>query len=366
MSRAGGSDQSRVTVLLSIRLGAELAGRVAAADPRLEVLYEPDLLPPRRYPADHRGDPEFRRVAAGEARWRELLGRAEVLYGIPGDPAAGVPADSPKALAALVAGCPRLRWIQATSAGAGEQVQAAGLGPEELARVAVTTASGVHAVPLAEFCVLGLLAVAKDVPGLVADQRSRTWPAVRRPTRELRGETLFILGLGGIGLEVARLAKALGMRTVGFRRTVTEPQPFTDEVHSAGELAGMIDRADALVITLPATPETRGLVDAGTIARMRPGLILVNVGRGAVVDEEALVEALRERRIAGAVLDVFAKEPLPRSSLLWELPNVLVSPHSAALSPHEDERIVELFADNLRRYLGGEPLRNVVRPGVFY
>jgi phosphoglycerate dehydrogenase-like enzyme len=189
---------------------------------------------------------------------------------------------------------------------------------------------------------------------------------VRRPTRELHGQTVLILGLGAIGLEVARLARAFGMRTVGVRRSAAAPPPFTDEVHTADELPALIERAHALVITLPATPETRGLVDARVIERMRPDCIVVNVGRGAVVDEQALVKALRERRIAGAVLDVFAEEPLLPSSPLWELDNVLVSPHSAALSPHEDERIVELFRDNLRRYLAGEPLRNLVRPGLFY
>jgi len=355
-----------VAVLVTVRLAEELAHRIAAVDSRVELLYEPALLPPRRYPGDQRGDPAFHRDEEGEARWRELLQRADVLYGIPGDPRASVPANSAEGLAAAVAHCPRLRWVQATNAGAGEQVRLAGLGAEALEQVTVTTASGVYAVPLAEFCMLGLLAIARDLPRLAADQRSRTWPPMRRPVRELIGETLFILGLGDIGLGVARLAKAFGMRTVGFKQTAAAPPPFTDEVHTSGELAGMIDQADALVITLPSTPQTHGLVDAEMIARMRPGCIVVNVGRGAVVDEEALVAALRERRIAGAVLDVFAHEPLPPSSPLWDLPNVLISPHSSALSPHEDERIVELFRDNLRRHLAGEPLRNAVRPGEYY
>jgi D-isomer specific 2-hydroxyacid dehydrogenase, NAD binding domain len=168
------------------------------------------------------------------------------------------------------------------------------------------------------------------------------------------------------GLEVARLAKSFGMRTVGLKRSAGGTAPFTDEIHTADKLAALIDQADALVITLPSTPQTSGLVDAEVIARMRPSCIVVNVGRGVVVDEQALVAALRERRIAGAVLDVFAEEPLPPSSPLWDLPNVLVSPHAAALSPHEDERIVELFRGNLRRYLAGEPLHNQVRAGEFY
>ncbi len=344
--------------MVATPLDERLARAVESASPRVELLWEPGLLPPARYAGDHAGEPAFRRDETGEARWGVLLARAEVLYGIPG--------DSPAGLAEAAARCPRLRWVQATSAGAGEQVRAADLPAEALERVTVTTASGVHAVPLAEFAVFGLLAIAKDVPRVVADQRARTWPRPRRPIRELRGETLFIVGLGRIGLEVARLAKAFGMRTVGFKRTAADPPPCIDEVHTADRLGAMIEAADAVVVTLPGTAATRGLIDRATIARMRPGCIFVNVGRGSVVDEEALAEALRERRIAGAVLDVFAREPLPAASPLWDLPNVLVSPHTSALSPREDERIVALFLDNLRRYLAGEPLRNVVEPGAWY
>ena len=188
----------------------------------------------------------------------------------------------------------------------------------------------------------------------------------RRLTRELRGETLFVMGLGGIGLEVARLAKAFGMRTVGFKRTAAASASWTDELRTPDQLAATIDQAGAVVLTLPGTPATRGMIDRATIARMRPDCILVNLGRGVVVDEDALVEALRERRIAGAVLDVFTQEPLPPSSPLWDLDNVLLSPHTAALSPQEDERVVARFVDNLRRYLAGEPLRNVVKPDVWY
>jgi phosphoglycerate dehydrogenase-like enzyme len=348
----------RTQVLIASPLEAELAARVQAADPRAEVLFAPELLPPARYPADHRGDPDFRRDAAAEARWRGLLGRAEVLFGIPG--------DSAEALAELVNGLPGLRWVHATSAGAGEQVRRAGLAPEALERVAVTTSSGVHAVPLAEFAILGLLAVAKDLPRLVADQRAKAWPEVREPFRELRGQTLFLVGLGEIGREVARLGKALGMRTVGFRRTEGPPPEFVDEVHGPDRLAELAGRADAMVVSLPLTEQTAGLVDRATIGRLPPGCIFVNVGRGGVVDEPALIDALRDRRIAGAALDVFATEPLPADSPLWTLPNVLVTPHSAALSARENERIVELFCENLRRYLDGRPLRNVVEPGVYY
>jgi glyoxylate/hydroxypyruvate reductase len=349
----------QVPVMIATPLEKELAERVAAADPRVELLFDPALLPPARYPGDHAGDPQFRRDPDGEARWRTMLDRAEVLFGIPG--------DSAEALAELLGGDhPVLRWVHATSAGAGEQVRRAGVDREALERVAVTTSSGVHAVPLAEFAVLGLLAVAKDLPGLAAAQRARSWPTVRRPLRELRGQTLVLVGLGDIGREVARLGKALGMRTVGVRRHAGEPPPSVDEVHAADRLPELAGRADAMVVSLPLTDRTAGMLDRATIERLPPSCIFVNVGRGGAVDEAALVDALRERRIAGAVLDVFATEPLPPDSPLWTLPNVLVSPHAAALSEHENERIVELFVANLRRFLAGEPLENRVEPGVWY
>jgi glyoxylate/hydroxypyruvate reductase len=366
----------RVPVMVATPLEKELAERIAATDPRVELLFDPALLPPARYPGDHAGDPEFRRDPDGESRWKAMLDRAEVLFGIPG--------DSAEALAELVGGGPdspvALRWVHATSAGAGEQVRRAGVGCEDLERVAVTTSSGVHAVPLAEFAILGLLAIAKDLPGLAAAQRARSWPTLRRPLRELHGQTLVLVGLGNIGREVARLGKALGMRTVGVRRSAaggargtprgspggSGPPPFTDEVHAADRLPELAGRADAMVVSLPLTDQTAGLLDRATIELLPPSCIFVNVGRGGVVDEAALVDALRERRIAGAVLDVFATEPLPPDSPLWTLPNVLVSPHAAALSEHENQRIVELFVADLRRFLAGEPLENRVEPGVWY
>jgi phosphoglycerate dehydrogenase-like enzyme len=347
-----------VRVMIASPLEEELAGRVAAADPRVELLFDPALLPPARYPGDHAGDPGFRRDPDAEARWRAMLDRAEVLFGIPG--------DSADALAGVLAGAPRLRWVHATSAGAGELVRRAGLGRDALDRVVVTTSSGVHAVPLAEFAVLGMLAVAKDLPGLIAGQRARSWPTVHRPLRELLGQTLVLVGLGEIGRETARLGKALGMRTVGVRRSAGPPPPYTDEVHGPERLRELAGRADAMVVSLPLTEATAGLIDKATIGRLPPGCIFVNVGRGGVVDEEALVDALRGRRIAGAVLDVFATEPLPPESPLWTLPNVVVSPHAAALSERENERIVELFVANLRRFLDGRPLVNTVEPGVWY
>jgi phosphoglycerate dehydrogenase-like enzyme len=345
-----------VHVVIAGPLQPELVEQVRGVDSRLEVGYQPDLLPPTRYPNDHRGVDDFRRTPEDEGRFWKTIAGAEVLFGIPG--------DSPEGLARAVRAGTTLRWVQATSAGAGEQVSSAGLSDDELRRVVVTSAAGVHAGPLAEFALLGLLAFAKDLPRLLADQRAHRWG--HYPVDELAGRTLLIVGLGQIGAEVARLAAAFGMRVVGLNRTGAGDYPSVDELARIDALRDWLPRADAIVISLPLTDATRELIDAVAIAQIKPGAILVNVGRGAVIDEDSLVEALRERRIAGAALDVFASEPLDEDSPLWELPNVLLSPHTAGLSERENERIVSLFTENLRRYLRGDELLNRVDPDLRY
>jgi phosphoglycerate dehydrogenase-like enzyme len=156
------------------------------------------------------------------------------------------------------------------------------------------------------------------------------------------------------------------MRVIGINRSGASDSPHIHEVTRIDALERCLPEADAIVISAPLTEETRGLIDAAAIARMKPGAILVNVGRGGVVDEGAMIKALRSGGLAGAALEVFAREPLPADSPLWDLPNVLVSPHTAGLSVREDERIVSLFVENLGRYLRGEPLRNRVDPELLY
>ena len=276
----------------------------------------------------------------------------------------GIPGDTPEGLAQAIRDSRSLRWVQATVAGAGEQVEAAELTADELDRVVVTSAAGVHAGPLAEFALFGLLAFAKDLPRLLADRRARHWD--HYPMGELSGATVLIVGLGQIGAEVARLAAAFGMRVIGLNRPGTGDYPDVDELAGIEALSARLPEADAIVVSLPLTDATRGLIDAAAIDRVKPGSTLVNIGRGAVVDEPALIAALCDGRLGGAALDVFATEPLAEDSPLWDLPNVLVSPHTAALSVHENERIVALFADNLHRYLRGEDLLNRVDPALLY
>ncbi|MGH3322519.1 MAG: D-2-hydroxyacid dehydrogenase [Streptosporangiaceae bacterium] len=344
-----------VDVVIATPLEDELVDRIRREVPEAHVSFDPTLMPTPRYPCDHRGDPHFSRSEDDERRWWKLLATAEVLFGLPGDTGRG--------LARIVRASSRLRWVQATAAGAGEQIREADLSAPERDRVCVTSAAGIHAGPLAEFALLGILTFTKDLPRLRRYQRERRWD--HSPVRELRGSTLLVLGVGGIGLEVARLARSFGMYVLGVKR-VPDAAPCVDEMHTVDALPDLAPRADAVVCTLPITEETRGVVSAEVIAALPPHCVFVNVGRGRVVDESALTEALASGRLAGAALDVFATEPLPAESPLWELDNVVVSSHTAALSPHENTRIVDLFIDNLRRYVLGKPLRNRVDTTYFY
>jgi len=335
-----------VRVVIATPLEDELVARLRQVDERLDVGFEADLLPTPRYPSDHAGDERFERTPEQEARFTKLVEGAEVVLGFPG--------ETPGGLAWVVRTARGLRFLQGTFAGAGQQLRAAELTDDELARVAIASTAGIHATPLAEWSMFGILAFTKGLPRLLADKADRNW-AEHYPTQELPGKTLLVVGLGEIGREVARLAEAFGMRVTGVRRS-----------DGPDRLRELVPQADAIVVALPLTDETRGLVDRDLIASMRKGAIFVNVGRGAVVDEDALVEALQSKHLLGAALDVFAEEPLPASSPLWTLDNVIVSPHTAALSVKENERVVERFAENLRRYLAGEELLGRVRTDVFY
>jgi glyoxylate/hydroxypyruvate reductase len=322
--------------------------RIESVAPGARVLYDSDLLPPPRFPADHTGQPGFRRTDEQEARFRAWLAEADVLY------------DFDRTLAPdLPRLAPRLRWIQATSSGIGPFVRAAGLDATD---ILITNAAGIHAVPLAEHTLLSLLYFVKDVPARLRDQRAHVWE--RYCGRELRGMTVGVVGLGAVGREVARTLRAVGLRVVGVRRTpVDDPAALdVDDAVTPDRLHELLPRCDALVLIAPHTPETEGMVGAAEFASLPPGAILVNIGRGAVVDEPALIEALRSGHLGGAALDVAAVEPLPADSPLWDMPNVLITAHSASTVDRENERLTDLFCDNLRRFLAGEPLVNQLRP----
>jgi phosphoglycerate dehydrogenase-like enzyme len=344
-----------VNVMIASPLEAELATRVGGLGVVRELLYDATLLPPTRYPNDHGGDPAFARTPAQDARWNAMLARADVLFGYPKE-------SAPELARALELG-PNVRFVQGTSAGMGAHVRRANLAPEVLQRVAFASAAGVHAGMLAEFAFYGLLALRKDVARLARIRAAREW--THYAMGELDGSTLAIVGMGQIGTALAHRARAFGMHVLGVARTA-DPRPGADETFATTDIAQVFARSDAVAITLPMTDRTTKLVDATALAALRPSAILINVGRGTVVDQAALTEMLRDGRLAGAVLDVFDPEPLPPDDPLWTLENVIFSPHTAALSLHENERIVALFCDNLERLAAGKPLRNRIDLDEFY
>lgn len=342
-----------VNVLIASYLEPEHVERIRAVDARLRVSYEPDLLPPPRYPADHTSTRS--RSAADEARWRALLAEAEVLFDFDH--------TNRQALPELA---PRLRWVQATSAGIGQFVRRMGYA-ERMPGVVYTTASGVHAQPLAEFCAMAMLMFARNLWQMQRLQAERRWE--RFGATDLAGRTLLVLGLGRVGTAVARLGKALGMTVLGVKRRPAGADPHAlgcDELYGPDRLASLLPRAEFLVIVTPHTDATERLVGAPELAALPRGAVVINIGRGQVLDETALTAALQAGHLGGAALDVFETEPLPAESPLWAMPNVLVSPHSASTSDRENGRLTELFCDNLRRYLAGAPLSNLLDLEALY
>ncbi|PYG98971.1 D-2-hydroxyacid dehydrogenase [Arthrobacter stackebrandtii] len=347
---------NNLTVAIAVPLEAEHVEAIRAANPAVTVIYEPELLPQERFPADHAGDPAFKRTEEQEARYWEMLRSADVLYGFPNESPAGL---------AKIASSEKLQWIQAMAAGAGGAVKAAQLPEEALSRIKVTSSAGVHSLPLAEFAMMGALNGLKRTAELAADQAAKHWPELRTPTRLASGSNVVITGLGEIGLETARLARALGMNVSGTKRTV-EPIDGIDTVTDTAGLPGLVASADILINTLPGTPYTEKMINAEIFAAMKPGTIVVNVGRGTVIDEDALFEALNNGQVSYACLDVFAVEPLPEASPLWEHPRVMVSPHTSALSQAENRLIAERFMENLKRFQAGTPLLHEVDTVHFY
>jgi len=345
------------TVAIAVPLEAELVDQIRAVDPSISVVYEPELLPPERYPADHAGDPAFKRTEEQEERYWAMLNSAQVLYGFPN--------ESPAGLARVALENPGLEWVHAMAAGAGGAVKASGLSRDLLQKFRITTSAGVHALPLAEFAVMGILNGFKRSAELAEDQRARVWPELRVPTRLVNGSNLAVAGLGEIGLETARIARALGMKVSGTKRNV-EPIAGIDHVVDNDGLPALLATADAVVNTLPGTAYTEKLFNRELFAAMKPGTTFVNVGRGTVVDEEALLEALDNGQVGYACLDVFAVEPLPQDSPLWKHPKVMVSPHTSALSAAENRLITERFCSNLRTFLDGGDLPHLVDTVHFY
>jgi glyoxylate/hydroxypyruvate reductase A len=256
----------------------------------------------------------------------------------------------------VLARAPRLRWVQVMGAGV-EQL----LVPELPERVVVTRSAGIFGPWMAEYTLGWCLWVTQRIDGFRASQRQRRWAPV--DPLPLRGQTLCVVGLGDIGRGIARKARALDLRVIGVTRTGHGPRA-AERVYRTRALRSALARADFVVLTVPLSATTRGLLGAAELAAMKPSAWLINIARGPIVDEAALLDALRARRIGGAVLDVFDAEPLPAEHPLWTLDNVAITPHISG--PSTPREIAPIFNDNLRRYLARRPLRHVVDRGRGY
>ncbi len=349
-------NEKRLRAVAAVPLSEELCRLIEELEPRVQVVRDHSLTHPMRGPADWSGDPEHVRTAEEQRAFDDMVDSADALFGIPD--------VDPAALARTVAANPRLRWVMTTAAGGGSQIKAAGLDRADLDRIVFTTSAGVHGGPLAEFAVFGVMAGAKGLPRLLADQRSRTWPD-RWEMRQIDEMTVLVVGLGGIGAECARRFHALGARVWGTSRSGA-PVDGVDRLVTLDGLTDAVREVDAVVVTLPGTEQTHHLIGAEVFAAVRPGVVIASVGRGTVIDESALLPALDDGRVAFAALDVFENEPLAQDSPLWSHPRVLVSPHTAALSSKEEERIARRFAENAARLLDGDPLRAEVDTVEFY
>jgi len=281
---------------------------------------------------------------ADRERLTRLLQEAEILFGWIHQ----FPKDLPERIS-------RLKWVQVMSAGVDSL-------PEKIMKspIRIATVRGLHRTPMGEVVLEMMLMFVKDAPSCLLMKQAKQWR--RYKPKLLQGQTVGILGLGAIGGEIARLCKAFDMKVVGVSRSAGEAQtiPDVDRVYPRERLTDLLAESDFVVLALPLTKETKGLIGEKELRAMKPTSYLINVARGAIVDEEALQRALEEKWIAGAGLDVFVKEPLPPESKFYELPNVIFSPHISGEMPEYETRATDVFCENLRRYFAGEPFAHEV------
>ena len=295
-------------------------------------------------------------LSSEDSLWQEV----EIIYGFPWK----VP---------TLEQAPHLRWIQLYSAGADRLVD----NPLFQSEVMITTASGVHAINIAEYVFAMTQAWYRRLPQLFIWKQGKEWSKDKESTEssieELHGKTIGIVGYGSIGRQIARLAQAYGMRVLAMQRgdnhkdtgyqfpNVGDPEgALPEKYYTFDSLHTMLQECDVVVVAVPLTKETKAMFNAEAFQAMKDSAFFVNIARGDVCDETALVDALQQKKIAGAALDVFQQEPLPTTSPLWELPNVLMSPHDSGVTPHYNERAATIFEENLRRYLADQPLYNLV------
>ena len=344
------AEDRQVRVLLTYALDPELVKELEAVDPRIQVQVLGQAarqLFRGRYPSEMEAQTARREL-------RDSMSQAEVLFGFWG-PALIEMYPTPEKLRE---NAPDLRWIQLTSAGMDRAARSGLLDSDFM----VTSASGLHATPIGEYILCLMLMFCKGASRFIRAQGRKEW--IRYMPQELYGKTVGIVGMGHIGAEAARLAKAFGCRILATRRSVTArtKDEIADELLPPSDLPYLLAESDFVVLAVPSTNETHHIIGETELRTMKPTAVLINIARGAVVDEEALVWALKEGSIAGAGLDVFEQEPLPPESELWGMENVIMSPHLSGGTEVYNERAVGIFSENLRRYLAGEPLMNLADP----
>lgn len=331
----------KITIFISTPLENEYVKKIRNVDPdRLEVICDPDLWPPTRYTSDHVGAGNFRRTPELEKRWKQYLAGADILFDFPPKS----PEDGGGMAYAL-----NVKWVQTTSSGVGKRVVELGLQNSELL---ITTARGVHANSLAEFVFMGILNHVRNFSLLKNEQKDHHWE--RYCGESLEGKNLAIIGVGHVGRQVVKIGKAFDMRVVGTD-LMYNPEDAArlglDLFYPLDQLNDMLKEADVLVVSVPDTPQTRKMIGRKVFEALKPGAVIINIGRGMVIDEQELIKALNSGKIGSAILDVFETEPLPGNSPLWDMPNVLVSPHSASTTAIENNKITDIFCFNLKCYL---------------
>ncbi|MBU4372191.1 MAG: D-2-hydroxyacid dehydrogenase [Proteobacteria bacterium] len=325
--------QEILTVVITSPIDEPLAEKIKAVSDRIRV-----------DPVAHWVVAEKKGDFANEGHLNRLLQRAEVIFGWIHQFPKNLPARTD-----------RLKWIQVMTAGIDRL-------PEEILKsgIRVANASGLHGAAMGEVVLEMMLMFVKDAPACMRMKQGREWRRYRPGL--LRDRTVGVLGLGAVGKEIARLCKAFGMKVIGIRRSggAASPIPDVDRVYPRERLPELLAESDFLVLALPLTKETEGMIGEKELRGMKPTAFLINVARGAIVDEGALIRALEEKWIAGAGLDVFTREPLPPESPFYTMPNVLFSPHISGDIPDYELRAVDVFCENLRRYLAGDPFLHEV------
>ena len=349
-------DKVNVLVVSRLDLRPGFLEKIAAVDPRISAKDGMGQLVAELRGKGKKGplvdllDNELKKVPVQQSSGTQedfdaMLAQADVIFGIVLFPEN------------LLQRAPKLRWVHIGGTGIDLYLS---IGIFD-GGITVTNSRGSLAIPIAEHVLAFMLMLARDAQRLLDNKRNRLWDTFL--TQELRDRTVGIIGLGAIGSEVARLTRGLGMRVLATRLSATRRESGIsglDELYPPSELHQMLAESDYVIVAVPLTEETRNMISEAELSTMKSTACLINIARGKIVDQFALIKALKEGWIAGAGLDVFDYEPLPTDSELWELPNVYLSSHAAGATDRRSERILGLFCDNLRRYLAGEQMLNVI------